>query len=68
MDITNLMRNARIAEREMHKRASAETSESWQSLLDEYGNTEEELDALFDQPWPGQQGYEEPPECEGEEG
>jgi hypothetical protein len=39
----------------MSERISAE----WQELLDEYGMTDEEVDDLFDQPWPGQYGYED---------
>lgn len=35
------------------------TFDSWDQLMEEFGNTEEELDALFDEPWPGQYGYED---------
>lgn len=36
-----------------------ELSPEWEELLDQYGMTDDEVDELFDQPWPGQYGYED---------
>lgn len=38
---------------------SEQLSPEWQELLDTYGMTDDEVDDLFDHPWPGQNGYED---------
>jgi hypothetical protein len=43
------------------------TFESWDQLLEEFGNTEEELDELFEQPWPGHPDYREDTEDDEDE-
>ena len=32
---------------------SENTFESWDQLLEEYGMTDDEVDDMFEQPWPG---------------
>lgn len=34
-------------------------SPEWQDFLNTYGMSDEEVDELFDKPWPGQYGYED---------